>query len=346
MHAVLENIVGDHDTRTRRSSSSGPRHRRDLNKNMPKLTEAVKAEKAVEHLMSTARSSSPPVDSAKEFVGADRPGGRADRGRRRNRGRRARRARLRDPADAARRGRAVDGAARRGLQRWLRRAGSHLLVRGDDEPVGDAQAVPGPRERMADLRDGRQGRGLPAAELEAGDPAQADAAAFRNHGITSPRRQLGRWSDQAEEASTSSARPRRPSCSSTTAAWWACARRQGPRPRRRGALELRAGRRPDRQGHRARRGHAILTGAAIRHFDLGLEDPQQRSSGSRRCGRSRSRSTGSSTRWPGRFASAPSTRSSAARSSTRWVRTASRWASSAGWTTATPPSASTTLCSS
>ena len=52
---------------------------------------------------------------------------------------------------------------------------------------------------------------------------------------------------------------------------------KGRGKRRRGARQLRAGRGPDRQGHRARRGHARATSPApaIRHFGLGSEDPQQ-----------------------------------------------------------------------
>ena len=88
----------------------------DLNKILPKLTEAVKAKKGLAAMATAPIEFPPPVDSAKEFVGApDRSRGRADRGGRRDRGRRPGRPRLRDPADAAARGgRGADGVARRG----------------------------------------------------------------------------------------------------------------------------------------------------------------------------------------------------------------------------------------
>ena len=78
----------------------------DLNKIVPKLTEAVKAKKgwlSRHGLAASLRAEfPPPVDSAEEFVGAaDGPRGRAHRGRRRDRRRRPGRPRLREPAAAA-----------------------------------------------------------------------------------------------------------------------------------------------------------------------------------------------------------------------------------------------------
>ena len=90
-------------------------------------------------------------------------------------------------------------------------------------------------------------------------PLKPTPPPFRNHGnhVTSVA-QLGRWlAQQAEDAGvyilgeTAAAKllvedgKRRGRAQ----------RRQGPRPRRRAALELRARLRPDRQGDRARRGH-------------------------------------------------------------------------------------------
>ena len=91
-----------------------------------------------------------------------------------------------------------------------------------------------------------------------------------------------------------------------------------------------------------------LTGAAIREFDLAAgREPQVWALGVKEVWKvPQASSTASSTRWAGRCATAPSTRSSAARGSTRWATTASRSASSSASTTPTPPSPATTCCSS
>ena len=246
------------------------------------------------------------------------------------------------PARVARRG--AGRAGREGQGPGLAPA-----VGGDDEAVGDAEAVPGPaRGGLAHLRAGAEGHGLPAAQPQAGDPAEADAAA-----VPQPRqpRHLGRAAGPLAGAAgrgRGRVHPRRDRRGQAARRRRARGRRplgrQGPRPRRRGAVELRARRGPDRQGHGALRGDP---GPPDRRGDPPLRarlggPAAVGARASRRSGRSSSRSTASSTRWAGRCASRPSTASSAARSSTRWARTRSRWAWSSASTTATPASRCTT----
>ena len=149
---------------------------------------------------------------------ADRSRGRADRGRRRDRRRRPGRPRLRDPADAAAgRGRGADGVARRGAggaRGEGQGPGLAPAVGGDDEPVGDARAVPGPATRATGRRTGRstRTRSTCCPNRKRAIPLQADPAA-----VPQPRqpRDLGRAagplavrSRPRRPASTSSARPR------------------------------------------------------------------------------------------------------------------------------------------
>ena len=152
----------------------------DLNKILPKLTEAIKAKKGVASMASrngTAPAPSefpPPVDSVKEFIKRRaRRRGRADRGRRRDRRRRHRRPRLRQPAAAAagRRSRAAR-EPRRGAGRGdregqdVRRA---QPVRRGDAPRAAAGAVPradprGLAQGALRVRRGHQGGRLHASE--------------------------------------------------------------------------------------------------------------------------------------------------------------------------------------
>ncbi len=162
--------------------------------------------------------------------------------------------------------------------------GSHLLSGAMMNPSAMKKLFPDlPESEWPTYGPVAQGRRLPAAELEAGDPAQADPAALpqprqprdlrgaarplavragRGGGRVHPRR------DRCRQA----ARGGRPRCRRPL-------RRQGPRARRRGALELRARLRPDRQGHRARRGDP---GTPDRRGDppLPASAPRTRSSGS------------------------------------------------------------------
>ena len=157
-----------------------------------------------------------------------------------------------------------------------------LAVGGDDEPVGDAQAVPGPRrERLADVRPRparstccriRSGRSRSRRPLAVPQPRQP------RHLVA----QLGRWlSDQAEEGGVYILGE----TAATRFVEGGQRRALQGHGRGRDGEELsnfELGADLDRED-RARRGHAgHLTGAAIRHFDLGLEDPQQWSSASRR----------------------------------------------------------------
>ena len=201
---------------------------------------------------------------------------------------------------------------------------------------------------MADLRDGRQGRGLPAAELEARDPAQADAAALpQPRQSRHPRsHSLAATSDQAEETGVY--------VLGETAATKLLVDdgrvvEAGDKGRGRDGEEL-SNFEPGAdliakatvlaegtQGH--------LTGAAIRHFDLGSEDPQQWELGVKECGgREAARQGHPHMAWPLRFGA--KYQEFGGSFIYPMGEGASRWASSAGWTTATPPSASTTLCSS
>ena len=190
--------------------------------------------------MSVAPGEFPPPFDPADYVGpADRPRGRAPRGRHRDRRRWARRARVREQGHAAARGRAgADRAARRdpgggaregqGLRRPQR-------LRRQHAPVGDGGALPGPRPGgLARLPEGREGRRL-SPDQEAGDPAEAAAAELpqprqlRHLGreaLALPRRQgrgggrLHPHRDRRRQAPRRGPdRPRRP------------LRRQGPRPR-------------------------------------------------------------------------------------------------------------------
>ena len=192
----------------------------------------------------------------------DGPRGRADRGRRRDRRRRPGRAGLRDPADAAARGRReADGVARRGARsRWSRRArppGSHLMSGAMMHPSAMEKLFPDlDRGGLADVRHGRQGRRVYfLTNGKRAIPLQADAAAVpqprqpRHVGRAArplPRREGrggGRLHPPRDRGLQAAGRGRqgrrRPHG------------RQGPRPRGRGARQLRARLGRDRQGDRA-----------------------------------------------------------------------------------------------
>ena len=138
--------------------------------------------------------------------------------------------------------------------------GSHLLSGAMMNPSAMRKLFPDvAEERLAHLRRRGQGRGLPAAELEARDPAQADSAAVpqprQPRDLGGPARPLavragrgGRRLHPGRDRGGQAAGRGRPGGRRALG-------RQGPRARRRGALELRARLRPDRQGDRARRGN-------------------------------------------------------------------------------------------
>ena len=120
---------------------------------------------------------------------------------------------------------------------------------------------------------------LPNAQ--AGDPAEADAAAVpqprQPRHVGRAARPLAGAAGRGRRACTSSARPPAPSCSWRTAAWWACDRATRaaaataePLSNFEPGADLIAKATVLCEGTQ---GH--LTGAAIRHFELGSEDPQQ-----------------------------------------------------------------------
>ena len=256
--------------------------------------------------MPSAPGEFPPPFDPTDYVGpADRPRGRAPRGRYRDRRRWARRARMREQGHAAARGRAgADREARRdpggsaregqGLRRTQRLRRQHAAV-------GDGGALPGPRSRgLARLPEGREGRRL-SPDQEAGDSAEAAAAELpqprqlRDFGreavrASSPRRRRRR-------APTSSPRPRPTSSWSRTGSSGACAPATRAATATARARQLRARLRPDGEGDRARRGHDRPPDR--RRGRLLRPRPATRSAGrsaSRRSGRSRSHSIASSTR--------------------------------------------------
>ena len=183
--------------------------------------------------------------------------------------------------------------------------------------------------RVARLRGGDQGRRLPA-HLEARGAVEAAAAE-----LPKPRqlRDLDREAGAVPRREGRGGRRLpadrdrgRAACSSPTGSSRGCARGTRGATATAGARELRAGLRRGREGHRAGRGHP---GPPDRRGDrlLRAPGPPAAALGARGEGGlegARSRSTGSSTRWAGRFASRRSTTSSAAASSTRWARTRSR----------------------
>ena len=139
--------------------------------------------------------------------------------------------------------------------------GSHLLSGAMMNPSAMKKLFPDLRRgRLADVRHrSRRTRSTCCPNRKRAIPLKPTPPPFRNHGnhVTSVA-QLGRWlSEQAEDAGVYI-------LGETAAAKLLvedgqvrgrAQRRQGPRPRRRAALELRARLRPDRQGDRARRGH-------------------------------------------------------------------------------------------
>ena len=160
--------------------------------------------------------------------------------------------------------------------------GSHLLSGAMMNPSAMRKLFPDLDEsRLADLRGGRQGRGLPASELEARrSRSSRPRRRSSNHGnhVTSVA-QLGRWlSQQAEEAGVyilgeTSGHKLLVEDGRVVGV------RSGDKGRGRDGEEL-SNFEPGSDliakatvlaegtpGH--------LTGAAIRHFDLGSEDPQQ-----------------------------------------------------------------------
>ena len=123
-------------------------------------------------------------------------------------------------------------------------------------------------------------------------------------GLAQPARALDGRAGRGARAPTCCPRPTARSCWSSRAAWCGVRhRRQGPRPRGRGARRVRARRRAARARSPCwpRAPRATSRGVARRHFELRPRaPPRSGSSGSRRSGRSRSRSTRSSTRSAGR----------------------------------------------
>ena len=201
-------------------------------------------------------------------------------------------------------------------------AGAHQLSGRRDEPERDPAPVPG-RRLLAALRGGGQGDRLLHAQPQAGDPAEADAAA-----VPQPR-QLRRLRRRAQPLAGREGRggrrlrpvrdgrreaARRGRCDGRRAHG-----RQGPRQAGRGEGQLRARRRRDRQGDRARRG---LLGPPHRR---GAQGPGPRGHrpagvGARRQGGVGGRAAARPRDPHARLAAAPagaSTRSSAARGSTR-----------------------------
>ena len=122
---------------------------------------------------------------------------------------------------------------------------------------------------------------LPAAEPQAGDPAEADPAAVpqprQPRDVGRPARPLARRSRPRRRASTSSARPPATSCSWRTGT--VVGVRSGDKGRGRDGEELsnfEPGSDLIAKATVLAEGTAgHLTGAAIRHFDIGSEDPQQ-----------------------------------------------------------------------
>ena len=327
----------------------------DLHEIVP---EADRARPRAARLMSEARRLPAAVLDARDFVArADRPGGRADRGRRPHRRRRPGRPRLRDPARPAARGepgRWPSGSARcrsRVLEKG-KQPGSHLLSGAVVNPRG---AAPPLRRALPDggpavLRRGaRRGRLRPHAPHRAADPAAAaDAQPRQLDRLALAARPLprragggGRRDDPPRDRGAEAPRRARPRRRRPH-------RRQGPRPRGRRARQLRARLRPRREGHRARGGDA---GPPHRRRARPLRPARRRAAGlgARREGGLEGREAARPHHPHDGLAAAhrqASTASSAARSSTRWARTWSRSASSSGSTTATPSSPSTTCCRS
>ena len=244
----------------------------DLNKIVPKLTEAVKAKKG--GLVSrngravAPAQFPPPVDSQQEFIKRE----------------------LDDEDERIEVGVAIVGGGPAGLacaNRLLQlladepelmerlgevpvavdREGQGLRrpqpVGRDDAPVGPAGALPRPRARTGRPMAGRQGLGLLDAQPQAGAAAQADAAAVSQP--WQPRR-LGRRAVALAGREGRGGRrlhPHRDRGLATARRGRRRARdplgRQGPRQGRRAAGQLRARRRRRRQGHRPRRGDVGAT---------------------------------------------------------------------------------------
>ena len=135
-------------------------------------------------------------------------------------------------------------------------------------PVGDAGAVPGHgRVRVADAVEGRQGRRLPA-DREAGAAAEADAAELPQprqlRGVGRAARALpvreGRGGGRLHPARDH----RRQAAGRGPHRGRRAHRRQGPRPGRQAAPQLRARLGRDGEGDGGRRGHARPPDAARR----------------------------------------------------------------------------------
>ena len=203
--------------------------------------------------------------------------------------------------------------------------------------------------RHPELRAGGRRVGVrPDPRQGPADPAPApDAQPRQRHRLAVRAGPMDGRSGRGARARCSSPRRRPRSCSSTEG------RVVGVRTGDKGRApdgtelpELRAGLGHRGAGDRAGRGHP---GPSDRRGARPLrpaarELPRSRSSASRRCGGSPSRSTGSSTPWAGRCARRPSTASSAGRSSTRWGPT---WSPSAWWSGSTTATSSCrcTTCS-
>ena len=177
----------------------------DLNKIVPKLTEAVKARRG-----RLTRDRAERVPAAGRLGGrvhraADGPGGRADRGRRRDRRRRPGRAGVRDPAAPAARGRPrADRVARRGAGRGDREGQGRRrppALRRGHEPVRDPDLFPDDDSWPSYGAVGKETVYFMLNRKRA-VPLKPTPPPFRNHGNhVVALAELNRWlAEKAEEA--------------------------------------------------------------------------------------------------------------------------------------------------
>ena len=184
--------------------------------------------------------------------------------------------------------------------RRARARGSHLLSGAMMQPVRDAEAVPGPDPRATGRRYGEVDKDAVycLAERQAGAAAEArPRRRSATTATTSPRSPSSAAGSpqQAEEAGVYilTETSRLQAARRGRARRGRALGRQGPRPRRRGALQLRARLRPDRR-RRPSSPRARPATSPARRSATSTSAPRTRSSGSsasRRSGRSRSRST-------------------------------------------------------
>ena len=284
------------------------------------------------------------------------PGGRAHRGRGRDRRRRPRGAGLRDPADPAPGGRArARRVARRGAGGRVEKGkatGAHTLSGANMRPSAMRELFPDLDPSEWPVYQEVEKDAVYLLTKRAALPLKPMPPNFRNHGnyVTSvaklcalPRREgrgggrLPADRDRGDEA------PRRgPGGQGRPLG------RQGPRPRGQGAGQLRARLGPDRQGDRARRGHGR---PPHRRRDRLLRPPRPPPAAlgaGRQGGLEGVQAARPGDPHDGLAASQAREVERVRRlaSSTRWARTRSASAWSAASTTRTPPSRSTTPSSS